>query len=342
MMRELASGRPLSNPVLQGEGWWRRPERLLVTPIATPAAVADLTHRLRFGRDKLVQPILITGATGTLGSTFARMCERRNLAYRIVARTEMDMADPHSVDAAVARYRPWAIINAAGYVKVNQAETDVDRCRRENTLAPTILALACVRNNLRFVTFSSDLVFDGQARQPYCESDPVSPLSVYGHSKAGAEQCVLDADPNALVIRTSAFFSPCGPNFVSTALDAIERGQRFGAAHDTTVSPTFVPDLVHAALDLLVDKENGIWHLTNGTPVTWLELATMAAQAAHADPSLLDPLPAARLAGTARRPAYSALGSERGTLLPPLADALVRYAAVRSNPSRYIAARSNQ
>jgi dTDP-4-dehydrorhamnose reductase len=103
-----------------------------------------------------------------------------------------------------------------------------------------------------------------------------------------------------------------------------------------------VPDLVHAALDLLVDKEKGIWHLTNGTPVTWLELATMAAQATNADSSLLDPLAASRRPGTAARPACSALRSERGALLPPLSDALVRYAAVRSDPSRYIAARSNQ
>ena len=343
MMRELATDRPLSNPVLQGQGWWRRPERLTVQPVSSPAAMAGLARPLDPGRGKLVQPILITGATGTLGSAFARMCERRSLAYRIVARAEMDIADPASVEAAIARHRPWALINASGYVKVDQAEADAERCFRENTLAPTILALACIRNDLRFVTFSSDLVFDGQTDRPYVESDRVAPLGVYGRSKAEAEQRVLDTDPDAMVIRTSAFFGPWDEfNFVTQALDAMDNGRPFTASGDMTVSPTYVPDLVHACLDLLIDKENGIWHLTNGTPVSWSNLALMAAEAAGVDASRLEQAPAAQLRPHAARPAYSALGSERAALLPPLSDALKRYATLRADPGTYVAARSNQ
>jgi dTDP-4-dehydrorhamnose reductase len=347
MMRELASGRPLSNPVLQGVGWWRRPERLYVQPVATPTAVADITSAPGFRRDRRVQPILITGATGTLGSAFARICERRNLAYRVVSRAEMDVTDPASVKAALERYRPWAVINAAGYVKVDGAETEVERCMRENTLAPTILALACVRHGARLMTFSSDLVFDGQAERPYLESDPVAPLGVYGRSKAEAEERVLATDPEALVIRTSAFFGPWDEaNFVTRALAAMAAGKPFAVPDDSTVSPTYVPDLVHACLDLLVDRESGIWHLTNGTPVTWSGLATMAAEAT--DTAMTDEARPARpwhgpgAGPRAARPAYSALGSERAVLLPPLADALQRYAALRADPTAYIAARSNQ
>ena len=343
MMRELASGRPLSNPVLQGEGWWRRPERLLVKPVGTPSAVADLTRMRRFGRNNVVQPILITGATGKLGNAFARICERRNLAYRVVSRAEMDMTNPASVEAAIARYRPWALINAAGYVRIDQAEVDVERCRRENTLAPAILAMACIRHKLRFVTFSSDLVFDGQTDRPYVESDPVSPRGVYGRSKVDAEKRVLESDPQALVVRTSAFFGPWDEhNFVTRALNAMESGQPFTAPADLTVSPTYVPDLVHACLDLLIDKEKGIWHLTNGAPVTWAQLALMAAQAAGVDTSRFEERPASPRSVDAPRPTYSALASERATVLPPLSDALERYAALRADPTRYIAARSNQ
>jgi dTDP-4-dehydrorhamnose reductase len=343
MMRELASGRPLSHPVLQGRGWWRRPERLTVKPVAAPAAVADLSGVLDADRAKHAQPILIVGANGTLGGAFARLCARRNLAYRIVSRAEMDMADPASVEAAIVRHRPWAVINAAGYVKVDQAEVDERRCFRENTLAPTILALACVRHDVRFVTFSTDLVFDGRTDQPYVESGAVAPLGVYGRSKAEAETRVLDTDPDALVIRTSAFFGPWdGYNFVTRALDAMQDGQPFAAANDLVVSPTYVPDLVHACLDLLIDKEKGIWHLTNATPVKWFDLAEMAAQAAGVDAACLHPVPAAQLSGGAARPVYSALGSERAVLLPSLSSALERYAALRADPNQYLAARSNQ
>jgi dTDP-4-dehydrorhamnose reductase len=325
MMRELSSGRPLSSPVLQGQGWWRRPGRFLCKPVATSTTVADIAG-VRSHATTLQQPVLITGATGTLGSAFARTCERRNIAYHVLTRQEMDITDPASVDAAIARFKPWAIINAGGYVRVDDAEREVERCMRENTLGPNILALACMRHALRFVTFSSDLVFDGSLGRPYVESDAVAPLGVYGRSKAEAERRVLQADPQALVVRTSAFFGPWDAhNFIAQALNALDAGQPFAAASDLVVSPTYVPDLVNACLDLLVDRECGLWHLTNGEAVSWEELARRAAGIAGVDTRTLQARPGLDLDYAAPRPANSALQSERAMLLPPLDDALERF-----------------
>ncbi|OIJ43667.1 family 1 glycosylhydrolase [Massilia timonae] len=325
LMRELASKRPLSNPVLQGEGWWRRPGRFLCKPVATRTAVADIAVRSQF-KSSLVQPILISGASGTLGSAFKRICEKRNLACHVLTRQEMDITDPASVEAAIVRFKPWAIVNAGGYVRVDEAEADFDRCMRENTLGPTVLALACIRHALRFMTFSSDLVFDGAREQPYVESDLANPLGVYGRSKLEAEQRVLDADPQALVIRTSSFFGPWDQhNFVTQALNALDVGLPFQAARDVTVSPTYVPDLVNVSLDLLIDRERGIWHLTNGEAVSWFELARRACAAAGVSSERLQEVSIEECGYAARRPGYSALSSERGLLLPSLDDALKRY-----------------
>jgi dTDP-4-dehydrorhamnose reductase len=182
LMRELASGRPLSHPVLQGQGWWRRPGRFLAKPVATRTAVADIADRGAF-RSTFPQPILITGATGTLGRAFARICERRNLACHVLTRQEMDITDPASVEAAIVRYKPWAIVNAGGYVRVDDAEEDIERCMRENAHGPTVLALAAIRHAVRFMTFSSDLVFDGTRAAPM--SNPTGGAAgVYGRSKA--------------------------------------------------------------------------------------------------------------------------------------------------------------
>jgi len=325
LMRELASKRPLSNPVLQGEGWWRRPGRFLCKPVATRTAVADIAVRSQF-KSTLVQPILISGTSGTLGSSFKRICEKRNLACHVLTRQEMDITDPASVEAAIVRFKPWAIVNAGGYVRVDEAEADFDRCMRENTLGPTVLALACIRHALRFMTFSSDLVFDGAREQPYVESDLANPLGVYGRSKLEAEQRVLDADPQALVIRTSSFFGPWDQqNFVTQALNALDVGLPFQAASDVTVSPTYVPDLVNVSLDLLIDRERGIWHLTNGEAVSWFELARRACAAAGVSSERLQEVSVEECGYAARRPGYSALSSERGLLLPSLDDALKRY-----------------
>jgi dTDP-4-dehydrorhamnose reductase len=326
LMRELASKRALSNPVLQGEGWWRRPGRFWCKPVATRTAVADIAVRSQF-KSAPVQPILITGASGTLGAAFKRICEARNLACHALTRQEMDITDPASVDAAIVRFKPWAIINAGGFVRVDEAETDSERCMRENTLGPTVLALASMRHALRFMTFSSDLVFDGAKGVPYVESDATNPLGVYGRSKLDAETRVLDADPQALVIRTSAFFGPWDRhNFVTQALGALANGEPFQAAGDMIVSPTYVPDLVKVALDLMIDRERGIWHLTNGDAVSWAELARRACAAAGMSADGLQEVVADAVDYPAQRPAFSALGSERALLLPSLDDALQRYA----------------
>jgi len=197
---------------------------------------------------------------------------------------------------------------------------------RENTLGPTILSLACIRHSLRFMTFSTDLVFDGTKGQPYVESDPVNPLGVYGRSKAEAEQRVLDADPQALVIRTSAFFGPWDQhNFVTQALNALDNGLPFQAARDMVVAPTYVPDLVNVSLDLLIDRERGVWHLTNAEALSWAELARRACAAAGVDAGRLEEVSMESCGYAARRPEFSALSSERGLLLPSLDDALRRY-----------------
>lgn len=325
LMRELAHGGELSQQVLRGKGWWRRSDRFVCPPVATRSSIASIVsdRQLRGGQ---MAPILITGATGTLGRAFARICEQRNLSYRLLTRQEMDIADAGSVEQAMALHRPWAVINASGYVRVDEAERDRERCFRENALGPAILAAACARHQAQLLTFSSDLVFDGRSGAPYVESDKVRPINVYGESKAKAERDVLERAPGALVIRTSSFFGPWDRyNFVTRVLAELEAGRPFVAAKDITVSPTYVPDLVHTCLDLLVDRESGVWHLTNGQPVTWLEFAIKAAEAAGADCSRLEGRPSADLGWEAPRPAYSALHSERAVLLRPLDDAIGRF-----------------
>ncbi len=331
MMRELASNQPLTHPVLRAKGWWRRPGRWLCQPVATPDAVGSITadgHTL-VGTD--AAPILITGASGTLGRAFAHICRKRSIAYRLLSRQDMDITDAGSVERALLEHKPWAVINTAGYVRVDDAENEVERCMRENAIGPAILAAACARHGIHLTTFSSDLVFDGAGDQPYVESSPTAPLGVYGRSKAEAEQRVLDKHPGALVVRTSAFFGPWDKyNFVTLALGALERGEPFTASSDLTVSPTYVPDLVHACLDLAIDGEAGIWHLANAGSVTWAELARKAAGMAGIDAASLEAKPAIECGYAAGRPAYAALTSERGILLPALDNALARYLELRN------------
>jgi dTDP-4-dehydrorhamnose reductase len=341
LIKELARGEEPAHAVLDAPGWWQRLERLLYFPERKRARVessdvkmSGVNSRPSKGGGK-ARALLVTGATGTLGRAFARACRARAIPFRLLTRAEMDIADAGSVASVLDEATPWAVVNAAGYVRVDDAESDAERCVRENAEGPSVLAHACAARGVSLVTFSSDLVFDGASQRPYVESDPPAPLNVYGRSKAEAEARVLALHPPALVVRASAFFGPWDEyNFVTLALRSLAGGRAFAATSDATVSPTYVPDLVNSSLDLLIDGERGVWHLANRGALSWAELARLAARLAGFDESLVEARPSSSFGFAARRPAFSALASERGALLPPLEDALSRYVA-ECDPALY-------
>jgi len=315
---QLARGQAPDHPVLAGPGWWQREQRLWYPPRGSVQALPQA------GR-----PLLITGARGTLAQAFARLCTLRGLPFRLLARDELDIAEPASVLAALQAWDPWAVINGAGFVRVDDAEHQSAQWR-ENALGPGVLAQACARHGVGLVSFSSDLVFDGNKLAPYVESDVPAPLNAYGRGKLEAERQVLAHAPKALMVRSSAFFGPWDAhNFVTLALRALAGGKRWPAAQDQQVSPTYVPDLVRASLDLLLDGASGVWHLANRGAVSWAGLARMAAEAAGMDTRLVDPCIGRSLGQRAARPRYSVLDSERGSVMPSLADALGRYMVER-------------
>ena len=319
LVRDLARGVTPDHAVWRQQGWWRRSSRLHYAP----ALRAD-------EHIPASQPVLVLGATGTLGRAFTRLCHQRGLAVFCAGRRDVNIGDAHSVLALLRKLNPWAVINATGYVRVDDAERDGDACFGVNTHAAVNVALACQKHGIPYVTYSSDLVFDGSRDTPYTEADEPRPLNVYGASKAEAERRVLEVMPGALVIRTSAFFGPWDAhNFAVKALQSIRGGRRFAAVDDIVVSPTYVPDLVNATLDLLVDGETGLWHLANGGTATWYDFACEAATACGERIDLIERVSAADLGWPAARPSYSALASVRGDVMRPRAEALAAFAAHR-------------
>jgi dTDP-4-dehydrorhamnose reductase len=302
--RAYAKGEDFDHPALDSPGWWRRPPRLYPWNGRCRPAGSE-------GRK-----LLITGATGTLGSAFARICEDRALPFCLTSRDEMDISDPRSIARVLKRHKPWAVINTAGFVRVAEAEQEPEACMAANAEAAEALAKACAASGIPLVTFSSDLVFDGRLGRAYDEEDAVNPGGVYGRSKADAEIRVLAASQESLVVRTSAFFGPWDRyNFAWNVLTALARGETVKACRRTKVSPTYVPDLCHATLDLLIDGETGLWHLANSGEVSWHEFARRVAEGAGYDPELA-------IAEDGPAETSTALTSRRGVMLRPFEAAL--------------------
>ena len=317
LVQNFTTGKTYTHPVIKGRGWWEKDTRIIYPDQScSDSSFFDIS----------CAPILIIGASGTLGKVFAATCKQRDIRFVTLTRNELNLVNPDQIEAVIKNYKPWAIVNAAGYVKIDEAEIEQENCFLSNTKGPANLASCCKKHQIKLLTFSSDLVFDGQKKTEYIENDQVNPLNMYGMSKAQAETEVLKKDPDALIIRTSAFFSPFDNyNFVAHILSSLQKNRTVKVANDVFISPTYVPDLVNKSLDLLIDNERGIWHLANHGTVCWSDLAYEVAFRSHCNSSLLIPVSSAELGKPAIRPAFSALTSSRGILLPKLDHALDRF-----------------
>lgn len=318
-LKNISAANDYHHHLAETNGWWQRDSRYLNEPIIPKMQIVN-------GTKNKTRPVLIIGKNGTLGRAFARVCDQRAISYHLLSRQECNIAEASSIERAIEDNKPWAIINAAGYVRVDDAENEAEQCFQINRCGPYNLSFSCKKHGIKLITFSSDLVFDGKKRRPYVESDLTNPLNVYGKSKAEGEKIVQHTDSSALIIRTSAFFGPWDQyNFIHWVESSLNNKFVIPVANNVYVSPTYVPDLVNTSLDLLIDDETGIWHLANRGAVTWADLAYETARKYKSDRSYINALPLKELNLPAKRPKYSVLGSEKGHLLPSLDNALKRY-----------------
>jgi dTDP-4-dehydrorhamnose reductase len=258
---------------------------------------------------------LITGGTGQVGSALRALFPDADAP----GRASLDLSEPEGIVPYLDAHRPSVILNAAAYTAVDRAEQEEQLATTVNGTSVGVLAGWAARRGVPFVTFSTDYVFDGTSPLPYPEDHPVSPINAYGRSKAAGESAALEANPDALIVRTSWVISGTHPNFVATMLRlAPERS--LSVVDDQWGCPTINTDLAAAAAGALRAGATGILHLCNQGPTTWYRLGRAALEHAGIDPGRISPCTTADYPTPARRPANSVLASTRlGDLgLPPL------------------------
>ncbi|WP_240638800.1 dTDP-4-dehydrorhamnose reductase [Microbacterium sp. ABRD28] len=217
--------------------------------------------------------ILVVGADGQVGRALRKLYEGMP-EVEFAGRAEFDLTDP----ASTAR-RHWrdygAVVNAAAYTAVDRAETDEGRrtAWAVNVAGTTVLSRLARENGLTLVHISSDYVFDGAKARPYTENDPVSPLGVYGQTKAAADAIVSTVDRH-YVLRTSWVIGE-GSNFVRTMQSLAARGVQPRVVSDQIGRLTFTDDLARAIAHLLDSQAKpGIYNVTGaGDAVSWADIA---------------------------------------------------------------------
>ena len=330
LLRSVAAGGEFKHPALSAPGWWRRPTRL--------------AHRVAREAETFVQhddrPLLIVGHDDGIADGFQHAAWHRALPSRLLVGEEFQRLCEPAIAEIFATLKPWAVIYCSGVANGDETEEDRPTRFEEMVFTPQRLAAACARDGIPFVTFSSDQIFSGRQRAPYCERDELQPLNVFGELKAEMERAVFAANSRTLIVRTGEIFGTGRPDdFVATALWTLDDGRRVEAGNDLWFSVSYLPDLVSAVLDLLLDGEGGVWHLAHAGVVTSTELAIAAANVAGLDATLIAGVPTWSFNLRAARPTYRALTTTRGELLPTLESALRHYVGValagRDAPRRF-------
>ena len=243
-------------------------------------SAADKTHpRLADVRPMEPKKTLIIGAGGQLGRAMIKALP----SAVPVTRAVLDVASPASV--AGFDFGPYGIvINAAAYTKVDAAETEAGRREAWAVNVGGVGALVEVARKHRFtlVHVSSDYVFDG-AQVIHSETEPFSPLGVYGQTKAAGD-ALVGTLPAHYLLRTSWVIGD-GSNFVRTMASLADRGVTPDVVDDQFGRLTFTADISRAILHLLEDEAPyGTYNLSNdGDPMTWAGIARAVFQARGRD-----------------------------------------------------------
>lgn len=224
--------------------------------------------------------ILLVGATGQLGWELSRQVLPIH-SVTALNRTQLDITNRDQVLSAVERIAPKVVVNAAAYTAVDKAESEKREAFAVNQDGPSHFAEACGLHNAVLVHVSTDYVFDGAKDGPYTETEPTTPLGVYGKSKLAGEAAVRDNWARHIILRTSWVYGVHGNNFVKTMLRLARERDHLQIVNDQRGSPTFARDLAGVIVSMvkrIVDDRVpadgfGTFHCAGGGATTWYDFA---------------------------------------------------------------------
>lgn len=273
--------------------------------------------------------ILVTGATGQLGSAVCEELKKRGLNHTGLGSADCDIRSMEAVERVFDRERPDTVIHCAAYTGVDNAEADAERCWAVNADGTRNLALACRENGTKMLYISTDYVFPGNGEDYHRPEDGCAPLGNYGRSKLAGELAVQMFLKNYFIVRTSWVFGPGGSNFVKTMLRLAETHDTLRVVSDQIGSPTYAPDLALLLCDMAETEKYGIYHAANRGVCSWAAFAEEIFRLAGKKITV-EPVTTAQYGAVAPRPLNSRLSQEKllengFKPLPPWRDALKRY-----------------
>ena len=264
--------------------------------------------------------VLITGSNGQLGSEIKELAsDYENLECIFRDLPELDICDTKALTTCIVDENINAVINCAGYTAVDKAEEEEQIAQKVNSEGVLNLVNALKKVDGKLIHISTDYVFDGNHSQPYKETDPVSPIGVYGETKRAGELAVLNSSIDAIVIRTSWLYSVYGNNFVKTMLRLGNVKESIQVVFDQIGTPTYAKDLAKTCLDILsnagstnISKKGSLYHYSNEGVTSWYDFAKAIMEISNIDCNII-PIETKDYPTQAIRPLYSVLDKSKIT-----------------------------
>lgn len=279
--------------------------------------------------------ILLFGRDGQLGHALYS-CLPQVGKVQAYDRMELDLTDLARLRRTILDVKPDVVVNAAAYTAVDQAESETETATTLNAIVPGVMAEATRATGSLLVHYSTDYVFDGNARTPYTEEDAAQPLNVYGKTKLEGERAIATVGGRYLIIRTAWLYSWRGRNFLKTILRLAQERGSLRVVDDQTGSPSYAPTVAEATVQMLTRfltapdaSKTGVFHLACNGTTTWYKFTLKIMELYNKIKVNIDPISTADYPTPARRPAYSALDTTKlarlyGIHMPHWEEALTR------------------
>ncbi len=274
--------------------------------------------------------ITLFGASGLLGQDLVPALSGERHQLTALSIEDIDLREHARIRGIIRDSRPEWIFLLAAYTDVDGCEANRESAFAVNCEGAVNVAEAARAAGARLLFISTDYVFDGSKRSPYQTTDPRNPASVYGESKARAEERLLEILPEVCIARTAWLFGHGGKCFPATILKLASTRPEISVVNDQRGSPTFTRDLASALVQLCRANARGIVHVTNSGNCTWYEF-TQEILRASGMATVVKPVTTAEFPRPARRPTYSVLAPDSlhayNIHMPEWQDALRRYLA---------------
>ncbi|WP_237276352.1 dTDP-4-dehydrorhamnose reductase [Tenacibaculum ovolyticum] len=259
--------------------------------------------------------VLVTGATGQLGSEIRGVSKRKRVHnFFFETSIDLDITNVLLVEKYIVKNKIELVINCAAYTFVDKAEKEYVKSFDVNALGVHNLVLALEKVNGKIIHISTDYVFNGESFIPYNESQEVRPVGVYGETKRVGEEYVLSSSIEGVVIRTSWLYSSFGSNFVKTMLHLGKERDKLGVVFDQIGSPTYARDLAELCVSLLdiekIDLNSKLYHYSNEGVASWYDFAIAIMEMADIKCNVY-PIETKEYPTPAKRPNYSLMNKAK-------------------------------